>query len=87
MIGVGLIGAGAVVQTVHLPTLARLADEFTVLRVMDTDPVTAERVAARVGAEPTTESSERSLGSAPSGLGPGRHAPRSVPDLGTAGRG
>nr|WP_269329181.1 Gfo/Idh/MocA family oxidoreductase [Kineosporia babensis] len=50
-----MIGAGAVVQTIHLPTLARLSEEFTIRTVMDTDPATAQAVAARVGAQASTD--------------------------------
>ena len=50
MIGVGFIGAGPVVQAIHLPTLARLADEFEVVTVTDPNRDVAARVAARVNA-------------------------------------
>lgn len=49
-LGVGFIGAGAVAQAIHLPTLARLEDRFEVRHVYDVVPQVAERVAARVGA-------------------------------------
>ena len=51
-LGVGIIGAGAVTQAIHLPTLARLPDQFRVVTVMDVDAGAAELVAARAGAEP-----------------------------------
>jgi myo-inositol 2-dehydrogenase / D-chiro-inositol 1-dehydrogenase len=49
-LGVGFLGAGPVTQAIHLPSLARLTDLFTVAHVMDIDPGTAASVAARVGA-------------------------------------
>ena len=51
-LGVGILGAGPVTQAIHLPTLARLPDEFRVVTVMDVDARVAEAVAARAGAEP-----------------------------------
>jgi myo-inositol 2-dehydrogenase/D-chiro-inositol 1-dehydrogenase len=53
--GVGLVGAGPVGQAIHLPTLARMADRFRVIHVMDVDAEVAERVAARVGARHSTD--------------------------------
>jgi myo-inositol 2-dehydrogenase / D-chiro-inositol 1-dehydrogenase len=53
-LGVGILGAGPVTQAIHLPTLARLADRFRVVAVMDVDPDTAQSVAARAGATPAT---------------------------------
>lgn len=52
--GVGLLGAGPVMQAIHLPTLARLADRFRIVHVMDVDPVVGEAVARRVGARCST---------------------------------
>jgi myo-inositol 2-dehydrogenase / D-chiro-inositol 1-dehydrogenase len=49
-IGVGFIGAGPVVQTIHLPAIAGLSDRLRVARVMDVDGDTAKAVAARAGA-------------------------------------
>ena len=51
-LGVGLLGAGPVTQAIHLPTLARLADRFRVITVMDVDALVAGSVAAHAGAEP-----------------------------------
>jgi myo-inositol 2-dehydrogenase / D-chiro-inositol 1-dehydrogenase len=51
-LGVGILGAGPVTQAVHLPTLARLPDQFRVVAVMDVDARVAEPVAARAGAKP-----------------------------------
>jgi predicted dehydrogenase len=51
-LGVGILGAGAVTQAIHLPTLARLPEHFRVVAVMDTDTRAAEAAAARCGAEP-----------------------------------
>lgn len=53
-LGVGLLGAGPVVQAIHLPTLARLGDAFRVAHVMDVDEALASRVAGRVGAHHST---------------------------------
>ena len=53
-LGVGVIGAGPVTQAIHLPTLARLRDEFVVAHVMDVDATVARSVAARVGASWST---------------------------------
>lgn len=58
MIGVGILGAGPVTQAIHLPTLARLTDTFTVTRIMDVSAEIAEKVAARVGAAWTTSQDE-----------------------------
>lgn len=52
--GVGFIGAGAVVQSIHLPTLAHLSGDLHVAAVMDTDPTVAAEVAGRVQARATT---------------------------------
>jgi predicted dehydrogenase len=52
-LGVGILGAGPVTQAIHLPTLARLPDQFRVVAVMDIDARVAESVAAWAGAEPT----------------------------------
>jgi predicted dehydrogenase len=57
-LGVGILGAGPVTQAIHLPTLARLRDVFTVARIMDVDPAVAESVAGRVGAAWTTSVEE-----------------------------
>ena len=57
-LGVGILGSGPVTQAIHLPALAQLTDLFTVRTVMDTDQVTAQAVAARVGARATTSSSD-----------------------------
>ena len=52
-LGVGILGAGPVTQAIHLPTLARLPDQFRVVAVMDIDASVAELAAAQAGAEPT----------------------------------
>jgi myo-inositol 2-dehydrogenase / D-chiro-inositol 1-dehydrogenase len=49
-VGVGIIGAGSVVQGIHLPALARVGDALTVRHIADVDEVEGARVAARVGA-------------------------------------
>ena len=53
-VGVGLLGAGAVTQAIHLPALARLPDLFSVRAVMDVSDATARTVAGRLDARPTT---------------------------------
>ncbi|GAB3617410.1 hypothetical protein GCM10027416_19670 [Okibacterium endophyticum] len=42
------------VQAIHLPTLARLTDRFTVRHIMDVDPDVAAAAASRVGAAHST---------------------------------
>jgi len=54
LLGVGIVGAGPVVQAIHLPTLARLEKHLRVRRVMDVDPEVAAEVASRAGALPCT---------------------------------
>lgn len=54
IIGVGMLGAGPVVQAIHLPTLARLTDRFAVRHIMDIDASVAAASAARVGAASST---------------------------------
>jgi myo-inositol 2-dehydrogenase/D-chiro-inositol 1-dehydrogenase len=53
-IGVGILGAGPVVQAIHLPALARLTDLFDIRSIMDVDEVVASEVANRVGAKAVT---------------------------------
>jgi myo-inositol 2-dehydrogenase/D-chiro-inositol 1-dehydrogenase len=53
-IGIGFIGAGAVVKSVHLPVLARMSDRFRVAAVWDVNPAAAEEVAAQSGAHVMT---------------------------------
>jgi predicted dehydrogenase len=55
---VGVLGAGPVTQAIHLPTLARLSDDFEVRVVMDVDAATAETVARRAGAAHTTRAED-----------------------------
>lgn len=50
-LGVGFIGAGPVVQAIHLPTLARMPHLFQATHVMDIDGVLAESVALSAGAQ------------------------------------
>ena len=57
-LGVGILGAGPVTQAIHLPTLARLSDDFEVRVVMDVDAATAETVARRAGAAYTTRAED-----------------------------
>ncbi|CAM5634051.1 Inositol 2-dehydrogenase/D-chiro-inositol 3-dehydrogenase [Streptomyces tendae] len=53
-LGVGLIGAGLVTQTIHLPALASLADTFVVRHISDPDESLAAHVGATVGARYST---------------------------------
>lgn len=48
--GVGIIGAGPGVAALHLPTLARLSEDFTVVHVADGGSGRAQALAARTGA-------------------------------------
>jgi len=48
--GVGLVGAGPVAQAIHLPTLERLGDRFSVVHVADVNATVAQQVALRAGA-------------------------------------
>lgn len=57
-LGVGILGAGPVVQAIHLPTLARLSDQFSVVNVMDINADIAASVAARAGAASSTSAEE-----------------------------
>lgn len=57
-IGVGIVGAGPVVQAIHLPTLARLGHLFAVRNIMDVSPDVASAVATRAGARPSTSIEE-----------------------------
>lgn len=54
VLGVGLVGAGPVVQSIHVPTLLRLSDRLQVRCVMDVDPEKADLVAGRSGGRATT---------------------------------
>jgi len=53
-LGVGIIGAGAVTQAIHLPALATLSDRLRVTHVFDVDASSANAVAARVEARAGT---------------------------------
>lgn len=55
--GVGVIGAGPGVAALHLPTLERLRDEFTVVHVADHGSGRAEELARRLGAASSTGTS------------------------------
>jgi predicted dehydrogenase len=57
-LGVGIIGAGAVTQAIHLPALATLSDRLRVAHVFDVDAATAAEVASRVGARGGTSLDE-----------------------------
>lgn len=48
--GVGIIGAGPGVSALHLPTLARLDDDFAVVHIADAGSGRAAGLASRVGA-------------------------------------
>lgn len=49
-LGVGLLGAGAASQAIHLPAIAALGGRLQVVHVMDPDEHVGQRVADRVGA-------------------------------------
>ncbi|MGO2189075.1 MAG: Gfo/Idh/MocA family protein [Microbacterium gubbeenense] len=50
-LGVGIIGAGPGVAALHLPTLARRAEAFRVVRIADGGSGRAARLAERIGAD------------------------------------
>jgi predicted dehydrogenase len=52
--GVGVIGAGPGVAALHLPTLQRVADQFTVVHIADHGSGRAVELADRVGAAAST---------------------------------
>ena len=49
-LGVGFVGAGAVVQSIHLPALASLPSKFRVTHVVDASASVSASVAERLGA-------------------------------------
>ncbi len=53
-LGVGIIGAGSVTQSIHLPVIAGLAERLQVVHVMDVDADVCTQVAARAGARAST---------------------------------
>ena len=53
-LGIGFLGAGPVTQAIHLPTLARIGDLFTVSHITDINLEIAASVAARVGSRHST---------------------------------
>lgn len=55
---IGIIGAGPVVQSIHLPAIARRGEEFRVARIADVVPDVVAAVAGRVGAEAFTSVDE-----------------------------
>lgn len=57
-LGVGFLGAGSVVQAIHVPTLARLGDRFRIVTVMDSVAEVAAEVADRAGARAATTVAE-----------------------------
>lgn len=50
VLGVAIVGAGAVTQAIHLPTLARLDAAFRVVHLSDVDRNLAEEIARPLGA-------------------------------------
>lgn len=48
---VGIVGAGPVTQSIHLPAIARLGSDLSVARIADVDPHVVATVAGRTGAE------------------------------------
>lgn len=57
-VGVGILGCGPVTQAIHLPTLARFSDTFSIARVMDVDAEVAQAVASRAGSAWTTSADD-----------------------------
>lgn len=57
-LGVGFIGSGLVTQAIHLPTLARMRDDFEIRLVQDRNPEAAQLVAGRAGARWTSSLDE-----------------------------
>lgn len=57
-LGVGFLGAGPVVQTIHFPTLAHMPELFTPVSVMDVNADLAASVAGRVDARHTASLDE-----------------------------
>lgn len=55
--GVGIIGAGPGVSALHLPTLARLDDEFAVVHIADAGSGRAGALASRVASDPPVRAS------------------------------
>jgi myo-inositol 2-dehydrogenase / D-chiro-inositol 1-dehydrogenase len=51
---VGFVGSGPATQSIHIPALSRLRDEFEIVHVCDVDASVAETVAGRVGARWST---------------------------------
>ena len=54
-LGVGVIGAGAVTQAIHVPTIASLGDRLRVIHVFDVAADVAEAVATCCSARSTTD--------------------------------
>lgn len=54
-LGVGLIGAGAASQAIHIPSIAALGDLLRVVHVVDTNPDIGAEVARRAGARYSAE--------------------------------
>lgn len=57
-LGVGFLGSGPVTQAIHLPTLARLTEEFEVTHLNDISAEIAASVASRVGASHSTSADD-----------------------------
>jgi predicted dehydrogenase len=55
---IGFLGAGPVTQAIHLPVLATLGDGWRVVKVMDTNPDVARKVAGRCGAQPVADEAD-----------------------------
>ena len=53
--GVGIIGAGLVTRSIHLPALAALSDQFVVRALWDVDAVLTEVLAATCGARASAD--------------------------------
>lgn len=58
MLRLGIIGAGAISQAVHLPAARRLGDEIDLVAMYDLSPGRTQRVARSYGARPAAEVEE-----------------------------
>jgi hypothetical protein len=55
LLNVGIVGCGAVVQAIHIPTVLRLPELWRITRVFDVDIETAAEAGHRVGATPSAD--------------------------------
>ena len=57
-LGVGFLGAGPVVQAIHLPAISRFPDQLAIRHIMDVDALLAEQVASLHGCKFSTSLDE-----------------------------